>query len=220
MPTRKLKRNLRRTSKNNKMKRGGIKRVRSSEQEPEPEPEKEIKKSARLTGKKTLDVPTVAIGNGDPTHEGYGLRTFTDKQIDDFVENAISGGYQIVSLPTPPESHSIIVNVERDKIMISDWNGTKGLEIGTQQNKLSRYSKKEKDKLYEKWRLYAVVINKISRKYDRPVEFYPVDTVIEGTADKKVALCGQGGCSEYAHLWLEKQVKPYGFSPVYYQKRY
>ena len=94
------------------MKRGGVKRSRSSE------PEKEIKKSARLTGKPSLLVPTVALGNGDPTSGSYGSRIFTDTQIEDFVANAITDGYQIVSLPTPPDSHSIIVNVEQDKIMV------------------------------------------------------------------------------------------------------
>jgi hypothetical protein len=123
MPTRKLKRKQRKTSKNNKMKRGGMKRQRSSE-DTVPEP---LRKSRILP---SLEIPVVTLGNGSPTSSSYGSIKFTDAQIKDFVNKAITDEVQIVSLPTPPDTHSIIVIVKDDVIQIVDWNYDRGLAYG------------------------------------------------------------------------------------------
>ena len=211
MPTRKLKRKQRKTSKNNKMKRGGVKRQRSSE-DPVPEP---LRKSRRLP---SLEIPVVSLGNGSPTTSSYGSIKFTDAQIKDFVNKAITAEVQIVSLPTPPDSHSIIVIVKDDVIQIVDWNydtglahGKEGLDEATRKLELSKLKTKAKKEeqlaLYETWRQYTILIEAIETKYSgRPVEFVPIDksSAIYKRAKNKSEICRMGGCSEYVYGWLDE----------------
>jgi len=211
MPTRKLKRKQRKTSKNNKMKRGGMKRSRSAEEllsNP-------VRKSRTLP---SLDIPAVSLGNGDPTTSSYVSRKFTDAQIKDFVNKAIIDGLQIVSLPTPPQSHSIVVIVKDDVIQIVDFNYDTGLTIGEEGldeekrtlklSKLKTKAKKEEQlALYESWRQYTIMIEAIKTKYiGRPVKFVPIDkhSAIYKRAENKSKKCGMGGCSEYVYGWLDE----------------
>jgi hypothetical protein len=240
LPTRKLKSKQRKTSKNNKMKRGGMDQITGSKRKLEEQP---LKRSARLTGNPSLFVNRVVIGNGDTSSSSYGKNIYTPTQIETFVINAITDGYQIVSLPTTPESHSIIVIVGDHEIKIIDWInsddenttndgydwGKEWLEfdITKREKILQKFKSSSKlttpEKNYIKWHQYAILIDEIKSKY-------PGHTLIFEGVDKKEDIykktkekhttCRMGGCSEYVHLWLAKKGDSEGFSPLQIEKTY
>jgi hypothetical protein len=231
MPTRKLKRKQRKTSKNNKMKRGGMKRSLSDQTEKQP-----LKRSARYSGNQSLLVNRVVIGNGDTSSDSYGKNIYTPAQIKTFVVNAITDGYHIVSLPTTPDSHSIIVIVGDREIKIIDWinshdeNTTNdGYDWGKEWLKFNIEEREQilqkfksaptkltqPEKKYIKWHQYAILIDEIKNKYPgRTLIFEGIDKKedIYKKAKEKDTTCGMGGCSEYVYLWLAKKGDSDGFS--------
>lgn len=77
---------------------------------------------ADVQGLKKKNIHTVTLGNGSPASPSYGLIQFSAAEIKDFVEKAIIYDIQKVSLPTTPESHTLVVIKEPGIIRIVDWN--------------------------------------------------------------------------------------------------
>lgn len=245
MQTIKLKRKLRKSRKHNRtikrhtMKRGGMKRTLEKAKEEAPVG----RRSARLTNNPSLVVNTVVIENGEPASDTYGKNIFTPEQIRKFVKNAITDGYQIVSLPTTPDSHSIIVIVGESEIKIIDWNnsddknttndgydwGKEFLELNMKRRTkiLKKFKSSigltEEEENYIKWHQYAILIDEIKSKYPRhKLIFEGVDQSEEiyKKAEGKRISCGMGGCSEYVHQWLDQKGRSEGFSPLHNKKTY
>jgi len=99
-----------------------------------------------------------------------------------------------VNFPVGIYSHAILVDVEPDKVMLSDWNGD---------NVITNPSSPD-------YRNYRELIQALEGKYDdRQINFYPVDPYLKSLADIVSQEKGDaGGCSEYLYSWLN----------VYYRK--
>lgn len=107
------------------------------------------------------------------------------EKIQDFVETQIEEGPQLVTLPVSGMSHIILVDIQKDKIMISDWRGRKFID-GEDPN----------------YKNYKDLMTELEKKYDHPVQFYFIDPVFLKIAeDKSNTLGKRGGCSEYAFAW-------------------
>jgi hypothetical protein len=131
-----------------------------------------------------------------PGKAGYNavMNPVSFERIREFVETQIEEKPQLVTLPVSGMSHIILVDVQPDKIMISDWRGRKFID--------------GEDPNYEN---YKQLMSELERKYRRSVNFYFIDPVFLGKAEEKSNSMGKkGGCSEYAYAW----------SGLYYKKGY
>lgn len=170
--------------------------------------------SEGAVSKKSKGIPIIvrSLGNSEPTSDSYGKRIFTQDQIKTFVDN-FTDGAQTVSLPTYPQSHSILVNIEvqeddTKKVMIVDWGGRKNWGLGKDKNKKKRNQ-------YKKWHYYTMLLDAINEKYG-PVEYYVIDKVLYLKAlFKHDNNNGQGGCSEYLFSWIDKHLIPPEQKPLY-----
>jgi hypothetical protein len=202
------KNNIKKNRKSRKMIGGGEKREYS-------ESDKFNKRSTRSSGQ-SFEIVQRVLGNiFDLTNANYPYKEFTQEQIDTFVDN-LTDGPQVISLPTPPDSHSIFVNIimEHGKktVMISDWNGEAPRFLGKTQPK----NKKE---AIEQWKYYTMLIQALEQKYGiKNVKYYPKDETLAAEADDKNTKCNnQGGCSEYMYKWIEHKIIPTGYMPIYSQ---
>lgn len=107
-------------------------------------------------------------------------------ELQDFVENDINYGPQIVSLPVPPYRHAFLVDVQPDKIMISDW------EIRT-------LDKKDKNM----WKQYDDMMLLLKQKYKCDIMYYPIDKKLHKLAKIHNDTHGGGGCSYYIFSWTK-----------------
>jgi len=67
---------------------------------------------------------TVSLGL-IPSGYTSNIKAVSYEELINFVNNSINYGPQIVSLPVPPERHAFLVDIQNDRIMISDWGDTK-----------------------------------------------------------------------------------------------
>jgi hypothetical protein len=105
--------------------------------------------------------------------------------IDEFVDYKIEKGPQLVTLPVGGSSHIILVDVQDDQIMISDWRGRKFVDSDD-----------------PGFRNYKEMITALQEKYNRDVKFFFLDPVLLEIAEKKSDENDKkGGCSEYAYAW-------------------
>jgi hypothetical protein len=163
-------------------------------------------------GQSTISIPTIGLG-GEPTSTTIGDLQLTKEQIQHFVDNKIVNGPQLVTLPTPPDSHSIFVNViYDDKVMISDWGGEENQYLGIETNKKNKKNKTQ----YTKWRQYTLLIECLKKKYTN-LSYYPVDRDIDKKASDYHSCNDQGGCSTYIHYWIAKHYLP--IIPIYESKQ-
>jgi hypothetical protein len=111
--------------------------------------------------------------------------------IKEFVKTQIKPGPQLVTLPVGGMSHIILVDVQPDKIMISDWRGRKFID--------------GENPSYEN---YKQLMSELETKYGVSVQFYFLDPVLlEGAEEKSISLGKRGGCSEYAYAWSDLYYK-------------
>jgi len=120
------------------------------------------------------------------------IKPVSNEELKQFVDCEIKDGPQIVSIPVPPYRHAFMVDVRPDKIMVSDWYGTRnktrGLII---------------DKKYENnWEQYSNMLVLLEEKYNRRVEYYPVDNNLYKPAKIHNDINGGGGCSYYIFSWI------------------
>jgi len=212
--TKKLNKKIKKNRKhNNKMSRKMSRKIiGAGPSEKDEHSETDTKKS-----KKGIMVKVRSLGNSEPASDSYGKRKFTKEQISTFVSH-LEDGIQIVSLPTPPQSHSIVVNIvdtaTGKKVMIADWGGEKNRYLGK-----DTFAKTGKRKTIGKpqWQIYSMLIDALEEQRGS-VEYYPVDDEIYAEAAEKHETCsGQGGCSHYMFEWIDKHLikKEDGYTAMY-----
>jgi hypothetical protein len=128
-------------------------------------------------GKKLI--PQINLGKIYSTYISN-IKPVSDKKLQKFVENEIQDGPQIVSIPMPPYRHAFFIDVRQDKIMISDWE-----EITSSPSQ------------------YSDVIKLVEQKYNRKVEYYPIDEKLLIDAKIHNDEHGGGGCSYYIFSWIQ-----------------
>lgn len=141
---------------------------------------------------------TKSLGAG-PLGAGFGA--VPEEAIQNFVNNEISDDApQIVSLPVPPERHAFLVDIKEDAIWISDWGGSKNLNL---------YNKKKKENL--NWENYSTFMKLVRQKYNKkPIKYYDVDEILfENSLEHHETCNNSGGCSHYIYKWVEKYYPDY-----------
>ena len=153
------------------------------------------RKSYRISGFDPIPTRNVIkdIINASKGYEGYSQ--VLPEQMEEFVREEIKPGPQKVTLVVGDQSHAILVDVQPDKIMISDWKGSKFVS----------------DPINPRYKNYNELVQYLSSINNKPIEFYPVDPFLLSESEKKSKRLGNlGGCSEYNELW----------SKIYYKKGY
>ena len=160
-----------------------------------------IKESER---KRKKAMPTVSLG---VIPSGYvsNIKFASEQELIDFVKDEINHGPQIVSIPVPPQRHAFLVDVQRNKIMISDWGGEENKTVGLE------YISGKKNKKYEPpFKQYSDLMKKLEEKYKKPIEYYAIDDELYNDAYKFSEECnGNGGCSNYIYAWVKKYYPEY-----------
>jgi hypothetical protein len=169
---------------------------KSTQSTAQPEPAKRTRLKA---------MPTVSLGNIPPGHVSN-IKFASEQQLVDFVKNEITIGPQIVSIPVPPQRHAFLVDVQPDKIMVSDWGGEENKTVG-----LEYISSRRKNKKYEPpYEQYSDLMIKLEEKYERPIVYYAVDPELLRAAETFSEECGgNGGCSNYIYAWVKKNYPQY-----------
>jgi len=129
-----------------------------------------------------------------------GVRHSTPNELTDFINNQITEGPQLVDIPVPSQRHTILVDIQPDKIMVSDWGGVD-----------NRYAGKRS----EPWKTYTNLLDELERKYRRKIVYYDVDEELHNISSKKMKACSGGGCSDYIYAWVEKYYNNYRVMPQY-----
>jgi hypothetical protein len=153
-----------------------------------------------LPKKRLREKPIIPIIDVDPNTingaKGYRRhKQVTTENINSFVKDKIEFRPQVVNFAVGTYNHAILVDVQDENIMISDWNGDELIK-----------SRNQKDN-----RNYRELIAALENKYGKHVLFYDVDTDLKTAADEVHESKGDaGGCSEYLFSWLD----------VYYREGY
>ena len=114
-------------------------------------------------------------------------------EVNDLINKLVEGP-KVVSLPIPPnERHAFLIDVQPNKIMVSDWGGIKNKTLGILGSKKYEYG----------WEQYSDLLKKLEETYKRPIEYYPIDKNLEKEANKYNIECNGGGCSYYIYKWLK-----------------
>jgi hypothetical protein len=148
-----------------------------------------LRKSRR--GKPVMEIKELGTGNSFVSIDE--LYRFVNKDID--------MGPQIVTLPVPNERHAILVDVQKTKIMISDWGGRKNEFRG-----LPKKNRRKNPNYEPEWEQYSMLLELLQKKYNLPLSYYEIDTDISDAAfEHHYKYKNSGGCSEYICKWTEKQ---------------
>ena len=124
-------------------------------------------------------IPQINLGKIYSTYVSN-IKPVSYKKLHQFVENEIQYGPQVVSIPMPPYRHAFFIDVQQDKIMISDWKGIKSFE-----------------------NQYSDIIKLLREKYNKNIEYYPVDDNLLMDAKIHNHEHGGGGCSYYIFSWIK-----------------
>ena len=131
------------------------------------------------------------------------IKPVSEKELKDFVNNDIDLGPQVVSIPIPPQRHAFLIDVQENKIMVSDWGGEENKTRGIKM--LENGKKKQKNEDYDaNWKQYSELMLLLEEKYDVPIEYYPVDKKLYDISYEHSEVCDGGGCSHYIYAWLKK----------------
>lgn len=125
-------------------------------------------------------IPQINLGKIPASGYKSNIKSVSYRELQEFVENEIKDGPQIVSIPMPPYRHAFLVDIQSDKIMISDWKGLKSFENE-----------------------YFYLIKLLEQKYGRKIEYYPVDENLYNSAKIHNDNNGGGGCSYYIFSWTK-----------------
>jgi hypothetical protein len=121
----------------------------------------------------------------------------TDDELEYFVNYKITNGPQFVSIPVIPYRHVFLVDIQHNKIMISDWGGKKNREIV------------DKNSENTGWEQYSDLMNKLESKYNKKIRYYNVDKELYNIAKKFEKEYKGGGCANYIYAWTEKYYPEY-----------
>lgn len=158
-----------------------------------------------ITKRKRLpSLVTVSLGKIPASYTSDTNKPVSDADLDNFVRNEIKPGPQIVSIPIYPQRHAFLVDIQKDKIMASDWGGdenkTRGIPL----------INGKKNKNYDKnWKQYSELFLKLESIHGLPVVFYDVDKEIYDNAYDSYIKCDGGGCSHYIYAWVKKHYPEY-----------
>jgi len=148
-------------------------------------------------GKETIE--TKLLGKPTTGYLSKSIKITKDTELIKFINEEITNGPQIVSIPVPPYRHAFLVDVQPKKIMISDWGGEENKTLGIAE-----------DDAYEPgWKQYSDLMIKLEKKYKRPIKYYPVDQELYKIAYDHNEKFGGGGCSYYIYAWVEKYYPNY-----------
>ena len=162
-------------------------------------------RSQTLTKRKRLPpIETVSLGKIPASYTSDTNKPVSDADLDKFVRNEIKKGPQIVSIPIYPQRHAFLVDIQSDKIMVSDWGGAKNKIRGIPM------INGKKNKIYDKdWKQYSELFLKLESIHGLPVVFYDVDPEIYKIANDSYIKCNGGGCSHYIYAWVKKHYPQY-----------
>jgi len=153
-------------------------------------------KYGKTANKKLID--TIELGKITPGYTSN-ISMVSEEELNEFVKTKINYGPQVVSIPVPPCRHAFLVDIQKNKIMISDWNGEETKKIGME------YMGNKKNKYYDKrWKQYSDLMIKLEHKYNLPIEYYEVDNELYKISNDHNTLYNGGGCSKYIYAWIEK----------------
>ena len=116
-----------------------------------------------------------------------------------FIHNELQEGPQIVNLPTPPQRHAFLVdiNTAEKKVKISDWTHDHRNRHG------------EDSTRRDKWDTYYEFLLTLEEYYkmkfeteEDPIEYYDIDEDLK-TESMRIhgERGGTGGCSDYICKW-------------------
>lgn len=158
-----------------------------------------------ITKRKRLPpIETVSLGKIPASYTSDTNKPVSDADLDKFVRNEIKKGPQIVSIPIYPQRHAFLVDIQSDKIMVSDWGGAKNKIRGIPMINGKR------NNIYDKnWKQYSELFLKLESIHGLPVVFYDVDPEIYKIANDSYIKCDGGGCSHYIYAWVKKHYPQY-----------
>jgi len=142
-------------------------------------------------------MPTVSLGLIPSSYQSN-IKDVSEKELDNFINNSINYGPQIVSLPVPPQRHAFLVDVQNNKIMISDWGGPENKIRG-----VIKINNKRNPIYLSRWKQYSDFMAKLEAKYNLPIEYYPTDEELTKKSDIINSTCNGGGCSHYIYDWIK-----------------
>jgi len=148
-------------------------------------------------------MPTVSLGL-IPSGYTSNIKAVSYEELINFVNNSINYGPQIVSLPVPPERHAFLVDIQNDRIMISDWGGYENKTRGEYQIQGRR-----NPNYMPNWKQYSDFMRELERKYNLYVEYYPKDVELVEKSNIVNNKCNGGGCSHYIYDWVKKYYPTY-----------
>lgn len=154
---------------------------------------KGVKMQNKIRKRKEI-MPTRVLGKIPSSGYVSNITFASEKELSDFVENEITFGPQIVSIPVPPHRHAFLIDIQpnKKKIMIADWNGKVDFE------------NEEKE-----WFQYKDLLQKIKNKFTFPIEYYPIHKKIHENAKQHNEKCEGGGCSFYIYEWVKLKYPEY-----------
>jgi hypothetical protein len=156
------------------------------------------------TRKRSLPImPVLSVGKTSYKYTSATNKFLIQQELDRFVDE-IQYGPQIVSIPIPPQRHAFLIDIQKSKIMVSDWGGLENKYRG-----IKRIRGKTNPKYDENWKQYSELFIKLEKKHGIPVEYYPVDLIMYGKAYESCIQCDGGGCSKYIYEWKEKYYPNY-----------
>lgn len=144
-------------------------------------------------------MPKLSIGK-IPGNFQSNIQFASEKEMTNLV-NSINYGPQIVSIPVPPWRHAFLIDIQKNKkkIIISDWGGANNMTAGiiNSQN-------------YEAgWEQYYDLLIRLKKKYNYPIEYFPIDKEIYNISFEHNKQCKGGGCSHYIFQWINKYYPEY-----------
>ena len=147
-------------------------------------------------------IPIIDLLSRAATSYKSNIKPLKPAELQSRINDMTFGPYYVI-VTVPPATHTILVNITPDQIMISDWNGdiqTAGLKTVNDKN-----NRPYTNRHYEKrWEQYSEFIQLLKEKHGRSVQYYKVDDELKTKAEAKAAAGGGGGCAEYAYEWAEK----------------
>jgi len=144
-------------------------------------------------------IETKVLGKPTTGYTSTSIKITKEAELIKFINEEITNGPQIVSIPVPPYRHAFLVDIQPKKIMISDWGGEENKTLGIAENAD-----------YEPgWEQYSDLMIKLEEKYKRPIEYYPVDQELYKIALNHNETNGGGGCSYYIYAWVQKYYPNY-----------
>ena len=158
-----------------------------------------------ITKRKRLPtIETISLGKIPSSYTSDTNKPVSDIDLANFVRNEIKPGPQIVSIPIYPQRHAFLVDIQSDKIMVSDWGGAKNKIRGIPM------INGKKNQIYDKnWKQYSELFLQLEKFRGLPVEFYDVDPEIYKIANESYIKCNGGGCSHYIYAWVKKHYPQY-----------